>query len=49
MFDLRPPVSDKVSMSLAIDQIHDQLARDIPNLQREMDALLDRVRRPVLA
>ena len=49
MFDLRPASTDEVAMSVQIDAIHDQLARDIPKLQREMDDLLIRVRRPGLA
>ena len=49
MFDLRPASADEVAMSVQIDEIHDQLARDIPKLQREMDELLIRLRRPGLA
>ena len=49
MFDLRPASADEVAMSVQIDEIHDQLARDIPILQREMDELLIRLRRPGLA
>jgi len=44
MFDLRPPSTEDLAMSAAIDDIHDQLARDLPTLQRDMTALLDRVR-----
>jgi hypothetical protein len=49
MFDLRPPSAEDVAMSAEIDEIHDRLARDIPKLQRDMNELLDRVRRPGLA
>jgi hypothetical protein len=49
MFDLRPASADEVAMSVQIDEIHDQLARDLPKLRREMDELLIRVRRPGLA
>jgi len=49
MFDLRPASADEVAMSAQIDEIHDELARGIPTLQREMDELLLRVRRPGLA
>lgn len=49
MFDLRPASAEEVAMSAEIDEIHDQLARDIPKLQRDMNELLDRVRRPGLA
>ncbi len=47
-YDTRPQASDDAAMSAAIDDIQDQLARDIPNLQREMDDLLTRLRRPGL-
>lgn len=46
MFDFRPASTEEVAMSVQIDEIHDQLARDIPKLQHEMDELLLRVRRP---
>jgi len=48
MFDLRPASAEEVAMSAQIDEIHDQLARGIPTLQREMAELLLRVRRPGL-
>jgi len=48
-FGPRPPSADEAAMSVEIDAIHDQLARDIPKLRREMDALLTRVRTPALA
>ncbi|HEY4172794.1 MAG TPA: hypothetical protein VGM42_07170 [Rhodopila sp.] len=46
MFDVRPASAEEVAMCVQIDEIHDQLARDIPKLQHEMDELLLRVRRP---
>jgi hypothetical protein len=49
MFDLRPASAEEVAMSVQIDEIHNQLARDIPKLQHEMDELLLRARRPGLA
>ena len=48
MFDLRSAATDDASMSKQIDDIHNQLARDLPRLQRDMDSLLDRARRPGL-
>jgi hypothetical protein len=48
-FGPRPASGEDVAMSVDIDAIHDQLARDIPTLRREMDALLTRVRTPALA
>jgi hypothetical protein len=48
MYDLRPPSDDDTTLSVEIDRIQDRLARDIPKLQREMDQLLIRVRRPGL-
>jgi hypothetical protein len=46
MFDFRPASAEEVAMCVQIDEIHNQLARDIPKLQHEMDELLLRVRRP---
>ena len=46
MFDFRPASAEEVAMCVQIDEIHDQLARDIPKLQHEMDELLLHVRRP---
>jgi len=48
LFDLRPPCAEDASVSAQIDDIHDQLARDIPLLQRDLNALLARARRPGL-
>ena len=48
MFDVRPASAEEVAMCVQIDEIHNQLARDIPKLQHEMDELLLRVRRPGL-
>jgi hypothetical protein len=47
-FDLHSAITDDAGMSRQIDEIHDQLARDIPGLQRGLDALLNRARRPGL-
>jgi hypothetical protein len=48
MYDVRPPVVDEAAMCAAIEAIQDQLARNIPNLQREMDEMLIRLRKPGL-
>ena len=47
-FDFHPASAEEVAMCVQIDEIHNQLARDIPKLQHEMDELLLRVRRPGL-
>lgn len=46
MVDFRPASAEEVAICAQIDEIHSQLARDIPKLQHEMDELLLRVRRP---